>query len=94
MDSEGRPTTDRFFHIVILPDMILPIARNHEIINVLQTQIEGRLAARPGAYDGRKNLFTSFDLELESGVCEVRSSYRSSSSGPTCCIVRSTHEYA
>jgi len=91
MDSEGFPTTDRCFFIVILPDDARrSIAQNHQIIHVLQTQIEGRLAARPGAYDGRKNLLTSFDLELESGVCEVGALNNRSSFDPACFSFYST----
>ena len=53
------------------------LARNVEIIKALQTQeVEERLFARPGVYDGRKNLFTSFDLEFESGFHEASQSYR------------------
>jgi hypothetical protein len=61
--------------IVILPEEDRPMARNYQIIKALQTQVEGRLSARPGVYDGRKNLFTSFDLEFESGAREVSLTY-------------------
>jgi len=54
------------------------IARNREIIQILQTDVEGRLASRPGAYDGRKNLFTSFNLGVESDVHEASQSYNRS----------------
>ncbi|KAN0109848.1 argonaute-like protein [Russula decolorans] len=46
-------------------------ARNYAIIRTLQTEVEGRLAARPGVYDGRKNLFTAFNLEFESDSHEA-----------------------
>ena len=62
------------------------MARNSEIIRALQTQeVEERLFARPGVYDGRKNLFTSFDLDFESGFHEASESesYRHSSSYST-----------
>ncbi|KAH9992241.1 argonaute-like protein [Russula compacta] len=56
------------YDVAILPsDENRSIAQNHQIIDALQTQVEGRLSVQPGVYDGRKNLFTSFDLELESG---------------------------
>ncbi|KAH9077150.1 argonaute-like protein [Lactarius deliciosus] len=45
----------------------LPAARNFEIIQALQTQVEPALFARPGVYDGRKNLFTAYELPFESG---------------------------
>jgi hypothetical protein len=45
--------------------------RNYQIITALQTEVEGRLSSRPGVYDGRKNLFTSFDLEFETGAQEA-----------------------
>ncbi|KAI0267569.1 Piwi domain-containing protein [Russula aff. rugulosa BPL654] len=47
------------------------MARNHQIIRTLQTEVEARLTARPGVYDGRKNLFTSFKLEFESDAHEA-----------------------
>lgn len=51
-------------------------ARNIEIIKALQTQeVEERLFERPGVYDGRKNLYTSFDLGFESGSHEASQSY-------------------
>ncbi|KAI0289730.1 argonaute-like protein [Russula brevipes] len=46
------------------------IAQNFKVIHALQTQVEGRLSVQPGVYDGRKNLFTSFDLGFESGARE------------------------
>jgi len=49
------------------------MARNFEIINTLQTQVEPDLFERPGAYDGRKNLFMSFELPFENGSREVGS---------------------
>jgi hypothetical protein len=54
----------------------MSMARNHQIIRTLQTKVEGRLTARPGVYDGRKNLFTSFKLESESEAHEASQSYR------------------
>ncbi|KAF8259431.1 argonaute-like protein [Lactarius quietus] len=54
----------------ISADRPLPAARNFEIIQALQTQIEP--FARPGVYDGRKNLFTANELPFfESGGREV-----------------------
>jgi hypothetical protein len=55
------------------------VFRNYQIITALQTQVEDRLSVRPGVYDGRKNLFTSFDLEFESGAHEVSLSRHHSS---------------
>lgn len=60
--------------IVILPDKPRPAARNFEIINMLQTEVERQLFVRPGAYDGRKNLFMPFELpfgEQKSGEVRV-----------------------
>ena len=57
--------------VVILPDKPLPMARNFEIINRLQTHVEPEIFASPGAYDGRKNLFTAIELPFESGSREV-----------------------
>jgi hypothetical protein len=51
------------------------VARNYQIITALQTQVEDRLTVRPGVYDGRKNMFTSFDLEFESGSHEASLSH-------------------
>lgn len=42
------------------------MARNFEIINRLQTHVERELFARPGAYDGRKNLFMASELPFGS----------------------------
>ena len=53
----------------------MSMARNHQIIRNLQTTVESRLTARPGVYDGRKNLFTSFKLGSESETHEVSQSY-------------------
>ncbi|KAH9023196.1 argonaute-like protein [Lactarius hengduanensis] len=55
---------------VILPEKDRPIEWNHQIIHALQTQVEGRLSTRPGVFDGRKNLYTTFDLEFASGAQE------------------------
>jgi hypothetical protein len=66
------------------------VARNYQIMTVLQTQVEGRLAVRPGVYDGRKNMFTSFDLEFESGSQEVSLLYHCSSPCLTCSLFSST----
>jgi eukaryotic translation initiation factor 2C len=57
--------------IVILTDGPLPFWRNFEIIHKLQTQVEPELFARPGVYDGRKNLYTAFELPFESGSSEA-----------------------
>jgi hypothetical protein len=51
------------------------MARNYQTIMALQTEVEGRLSARPGVYDGRKNFFTSFDLEFETGSHEASPSF-------------------
>ncbi|KAH9077159.1 argonaute-like protein [Lactarius deliciosus] len=57
-----------YHYDVISPaDRPLPAARNFEIIQMLQTQVEPALFARPGVYDGRKNLFTAYELPFESG---------------------------
>ncbi|KAI0005035.1 argonaute-like protein [Russula compacta] len=58
------------YDVVILPDKPLPLPRNFEIINTLQTQVEPELFARPGAYDGRKNLFMAVELPFETGSRE------------------------
>jgi hypothetical protein len=55
----------------ILPDEPLSTAQNFKIINTLQTQVEPELFAKPGVYDGRKNLFTAFELPFESGTREA-----------------------
>ena len=48
------------------------MARNFEIINRLQTHVEPELFARPGAYDGRKNIFMAFELPFgDTGAREV-----------------------
>ena len=64
-------TTNTNYVPVILPEKNRPVERNHEIIHALQTEVEPRLSAQPGVYDGRKNLYTTFDLEFESGAQEV-----------------------
>ncbi|KAF8266859.1 argonaute-like protein [Lactarius quietus] len=51
----------------ITPARRLTAAQNFEVIQALQTQIEPGLFARPGVYDGRKNLFTAYELPFESG---------------------------
>jgi hypothetical protein len=67
---EHRPTADGYLVVIRRRGRVeesQSIARNYQIISTLQTkEVEGRLAAHPGAYDGRKNLFTSFKLEFES----------------------------
>ena len=51
------------------------MARNFEIINRLQTHVEPELFARPGAYDGRENMFMAFELPFgDTGAREVRPS--------------------
>jgi hypothetical protein len=61
--------------IVILPDdERRSIERNYQIIRALQVQVEGPISA--GVYDGRKNFFTSSDLEFEEGAREVGLSSR------------------
>ncbi len=68
--------TDRRLSVIAPVDKPLPIARNFEIIQALQTQVEPELFARPGVYDGRKNMFTAYELPFESGGREVsRSSH-------------------
>ena len=67
----------------------LSISRNREIVQILQTQVEGRLTAHPGAYDGRKNLFTSFNLGSESDVHEASQSYNRSFSCSTSSLLSS-----
>ncbi|KAH9045384.1 argonaute-like protein [Lactarius pseudohatsudake] len=55
-------------HCTIDPaDRSRPTTQNFEIIQALQTQVEPGLFARPGVYDGRKNLFTAYELPFESG---------------------------
>ncbi|KAH9006800.1 argonaute-like protein [Lactarius hatsudake] len=57
-----------YHYDVISPaDRPLPAARNFEIIQALQTQVEPAFFARPGVYDGRKNLFTAYELPFEAG---------------------------
>jgi hypothetical protein len=67
---EHRPTADGCLIVIRRRDRneeSQVVARNFQVINTLQTEeVEGRLAARPGVYDGRKNLYTSFKLESES----------------------------
>ncbi|KAI9467356.1 hypothetical protein BJY52DRAFT_1349881 [Lactarius psammicola] len=57
---------------IILPEQERPIERNYQIIRALQTQVESRFSTRPGVFDGRRNLYTSFDLEFASGAQEAR----------------------
>ncbi|KAH8977653.1 hypothetical protein EDB86DRAFT_1075115 [Lactarius hatsudake] len=59
-----------YHYDVILPEKDRPIEWNHQIIHALQTQVVGRLSTRPGVFDGRKNLYTMFDLEFASGAQE------------------------
>jgi eukaryotic translation initiation factor 2C len=48
------------------------MARNFEIIDRLQTHVEPELFARPGAYDGRKNIFMALELPFgDTGAREV-----------------------
>jgi len=47
------------------------MARNFEVLNRLQTEVEPELFESPGAYDGRKNLFMAFELPFETGSREV-----------------------
>ncbi|KAH9062680.1 argonaute-like protein [Lactarius vividus] len=54
--------------VVIAPaDRPLPAAKNFEIIQALQTQVEPGVFARPAVYDGRKNLFTTYELPIGPG---------------------------
>ena len=43
-------------------------------MNRLQTEVEPELFARPGAYDGCKNLFMTFELPFKTSSREVGSS--------------------
>ncbi|KAF8268490.1 argonaute-like protein [Lactarius quietus] len=56
--------------IIILPDKDRPVEWNHQIIRALQTQVEPLLSTQPGAYDGKKNLYTTCDLQFENGAQE------------------------
>jgi len=61
--------------VVISAKKPLPMARNFEIINRLQTHVEPELFSRPGAYDGRKNMFMASELPFgEAGTREVGAS--------------------
>ncbi|KAH9179682.1 argonaute-like protein [Lactarius sanguifluus] len=51
----------------------IPVTRNFKIIRALQTRVAPELFARPGVYDGRKNLFTAYELPFESGGREISS---------------------
>ena len=77
--------------IVILPDDDgkRSIERNFQIVTALQLQVEARLTVQPGVYDGRKNFFTSFDLEFESGSCEVSHSIGHQFPDLTYCVFHS-----
>ncbi|KAF8268486.1 hypothetical protein EI94DRAFT_1151486 [Lactarius quietus] len=55
---------------VILPDKDRPVEWNHQIIRALQTQVEPLLSTQPGVYDGKKNLYTTCDLQFENGAQE------------------------
>lgn len=46
-------------------DVTLSIEKSYHIIHALQAQVQGPISA--GVYDGRKNFFTSSDLEFEEG---------------------------
>jgi hypothetical protein len=77
--------------IVILPDdERRSIERSFQIITALQLQVEARLTARPGVYDGRKNFFTSFNLEFETGSREVSGSIGRQFPDSTCRVFHST----
>jgi hypothetical protein len=65
------------------------IALNYEIIRTLQTEVEPRLTAHPGVYDGRKNLFTSFKLEFESDFHEASQLYHRSFPSSTFSLISS-----
>ncbi|KAH8999091.1 argonaute-like protein [Lactarius akahatsu] len=68
---EDLPNNSHIFlyvAVVIAPaDKPLPAAKNFEIIQALQTQVVPELFARPGVYDGRKNLFTAYELPIGPG---------------------------
>ena len=64
-------TTNTNYDPVILPERDRPVERNHEIIYALQTEVEPRLSTQPGVFDGKKNFYTTLDLEFESGAQEV-----------------------
>ncbi|KAF8266851.1 hypothetical protein EI94DRAFT_124794 [Lactarius quietus] len=81
-------------------DRPLPVARNFEIIQALQTQVEPGLFARPGVYDGRKNLFTAHKLpfKFKSGHefevpmgAPLPGEGTENQRGHTVCTVRLTH---
>ncbi|KAN0132399.1 Piwi domain containing protein [Lactarius tabidus] len=59
-----------YHYDVILPEKDRPVERNHQIIHALQTEVEPRLSTQPGVFDGKKNLYTTVDLEFESGAQE------------------------
>jgi hypothetical protein len=90
---EHRSTADGCFSIVIRrrgrPEESQSISRNYAIIRTLQTEVEGRLAARPGVYDGRKTLLTTFNLGFESDVHEASQSYHRSSPSSTFSLLSS-----
>ncbi|KAI9448012.1 Piwi-domain-containing protein [Lactarius indigo] len=65
------PNSSHLFRCIISPaDRPLPAARNFEIIQALQTQVVPGLFARPGVYDGRKNLFMAYELSFDFGSRE------------------------
>ena len=47
------------------------MARNFEIIHRLQSEVEPDIFEKPGAYDGRKNLFMAVELPFDTGSREV-----------------------
>ncbi|KAH9035273.1 argonaute-like protein [Lactarius hengduanensis] len=55
------------YNVIAPADRPLPAAKNFEIIQALQTQVVPELFTRPGVYDGRKNLFTAYELPIGPG---------------------------
>ena len=80
---EHRPTADGCLIVIRRrgrAEESRVVARNFQVISALQTEeVEGRLAARLGGYDGRKNLFTPFKIGTQIDVHEASQSYRRSS---------------
>ena len=64
-------TSNTNYNLVILPERDRPVERNLQIIFALQTEVEPRLSAHPGVFDGKKNFYTTVDLEFEAGTHEV-----------------------
>ncbi|KAI9448013.1 argonaute-like protein [Lactarius indigo] len=65
--SSPREDLPSISHSLIPLQLPLPVAKNFEIIQALQTRVIPELSARPGVYDGRKNLFTAHELPFGAG---------------------------